>query len=86
MDWPSGCVLQILDVSEDNRTSAALANQAGPTWPLQPDQLHGRGLPLIAALSDTAAFLDTTLGYVLLRVTRRLPNPGGERAADPAGQ
>ncbi|MFI5916549.1 ATP-binding protein [Dactylosporangium sp. NPDC051541] len=50
-----------------------------------PDQPHGRGLPLIAALADTAEFLDTTPGYVLLRIARRLHDPGGEGAADLSG-
>jgi serine/threonine-protein kinase RsbW len=39
-----------------------------------PDPLTvgGRGLPLIAALADTAAFLAVQPGQVLLRITRRL--------------
>jgi hypothetical protein len=35
-------------------------------------QLSGRGLPLIAALSDTAEFIPAPPGRVLLRMTRRL--------------
>ncbi len=40
-----------------------------------PDPLTagGRGLPLIAAFSDTAAFVDTPHGHVLLRITKELP-------------
>jgi serine/threonine-protein kinase RsbW len=39
-----------------------------------PDPLTvgGRGLPLIAALADKAAFLDEQPGQVLLRMTKRL--------------
>ena len=39
-----------------------------------PDPLTvgGRGLPLIAALADTAAFLKQRPGHVLLRITKRL--------------
>ncbi|MGN9813681.1 ATP-binding protein [Micromonospora sp. BQ11] len=39
-----------------------------------PDPLTvgGRGLPLIAALADTAAFLDEQPGHVLLRITKHL--------------
>jgi stage II sporulation SpoE-like protein len=39
-----------------------------------PDPLTvgGRGLPLIAALADTAAFIPTAHGHVLLRITKQL--------------
>jgi serine/threonine-protein kinase RsbW len=39
-----------------------------------PDPLTvgGRGLPLIAALADTAAFIPTEPGHVLLRITKQL--------------
>ncbi|MGN9813676.1 ATP-binding protein [Micromonospora sp. BQ11] len=48
-------------------------DSAGLTTEL-PDPLTvgGRGLPLIAALADTAAFIDEHPGYVLLRITARL--------------
>jgi serine/threonine-protein kinase RsbW len=39
-----------------------------------PDPLSvgGRGLPLIAALADSAAFVPTPHGHVLLRITKQL--------------
>jgi serine/threonine-protein kinase RsbW len=37
-----------------------------------PLTVGGRGLPLIAALADTAAFVDGQPGHVLLRMTKRL--------------
>ena len=39
-----------------------------------PDALAvgGRGLPLIATLADTAAFVPTAHGHVLLRITKQL--------------
>jgi serine/threonine-protein kinase RsbW len=42
-----------------------------------PDPLtvHGRGLPLIAALADTAAFIPAPPGRVILRVTKQLAPP-----------
>ncbi|MEU7872459.1 ATP-binding protein [Dactylosporangium sp. NPDC049140] len=40
--------------------------------PPDPRRIHGRGLPLIAALTDTAAFVEIADGRVLLRMTRRL--------------
>lgn len=45
---------------------------AVPTDPTQPS---GRGLLLIAALSDTAAFVPAPPGHVLLRITRHLTAP-----------
>ena len=37
-----------------------------------PEQMSGRGLPLIAALSDSAQFVAAAPGYVLLRMALRL--------------
>jgi serine/threonine-protein kinase RsbW len=37
-----------------------------------PLTVGGRGLPLIAALADTAAFVDGQAGHVLLRMTKHL--------------
>ncbi len=37
-----------------------------------PLTVGGRGLPLITALADTAAFVDGEPGHVLLRMTKRL--------------
>lgn len=50
-------------------------NRNGTAIPAQlPDPLTvgGRGLPLIAALADTAAFIPAPPGRVLLRITKRL--------------
>jgi serine/threonine-protein kinase RsbW len=43
-----------------------------------PLRIGGRGLPLMATLADTVAFLPAAPGHVRLRVTKRLPD------ADPA--
>lgn len=51
-----------------------------------PDPLTvgGRGLPLIAALADTATFAAGRPGQVLLRMTKRLrPQPTDGRSRDP---
>ena len=49
-----------------------------------PAQSSGRGLPLIAALSDSAAFLPAPAGRVLLRITRRIrTGPRTDSATDP---
>jgi hypothetical protein len=47
--------------------------------------MHGRGLPLIAALSDTAEFVATAPGYVLLRMTVQLQATTRIRAVESAG-
>ncbi len=47
-----------------------------------PLTVGGRGLPLIAALADTAAFVDGQPGHVLLRMTKRLHR--GTTESDPA--
>jgi serine/threonine-protein kinase RsbW len=56
-----------------------------PTRPPDPAQTNGRGLALIAALSDSAQFVPTTSGYVLLRMTLRLQAHTDVRAADRSG-
>ena len=38
----------------------------------EPLTVGGRGLPLIAALADTATFIPTPPGHVLLRITKQL--------------
>jgi serine/threonine-protein kinase RsbW len=48
-------------------------------------QTNGRGLPLIAALSDSAEFVPTTPGYVLLRMTLHLQALAHMRAPEPSG-
>ncbi|WP_433221772.1 ATP-binding protein [Dactylosporangium sp. CS-047395] len=45
-----------------------------------PDQTFGRGLGLISALTDTAAFLPAAAGYVLLRMTTCLHDGAGSPA------
>jgi serine/threonine-protein kinase RsbW len=56
-----------------------------PTRSPDPAQMNGRGLPLIAAISDSAQFVASTPGYVLLRMTLRLRADTHMRAADPSG-
>ena len=45
------------------------------TEPPDPTQISGRGLLLIAALSDTAAFVPAPPGEILLRLTLHLTAP-----------
>ncbi|MFI2663492.1 hypothetical protein [Micromonospora carbonacea] len=40
-----------------------------------PLTIGGRGLPLIGALADTAAFVTAAPGRVLLRITKHLTDP-----------
>jgi serine/threonine-protein kinase RsbW len=49
-----------------------------------PDPLTvgGRGLPLITALADTAAFIPAPPGQVLLRMTKQLSPPPAQRTPD----
>lgn len=44
---------------------------------LPPDPLeeNGRGLPLIAAIADTARFINPRPGWVVLQMAKRLPVP-----------
>jgi serine/threonine-protein kinase RsbW len=56
-----------------------------PTRLPDPAQTNGRGLPLIAALSDSAQFVPTTSGYVLLRMAMRLQAHSHVRAGEPSG-
>lgn len=76
---PESCVLEV-----GNRGRRP---DSGPlrTRPPDPAQLHGRGLPLIAAMSDSAEFVPAAPGYLLLRTTLRLQTPTHARAADPTG-
>lgn len=41
--------------------------------PVDPLRIGGRGLPLMATLADTVAFLPAAPGHVRLRVTKHLP-------------
>ncbi|QKW13547.1 ATP-binding protein [Verrucosispora sp. NA02020] len=51
------------DTPDDTQLAAELPD---------PLTVGGRGLPLIGALADTAAFLDADPGHVLLRLTKYL--------------
>ncbi|MGI5241836.1 ATP-binding protein [Dactylosporangium sp. CA-139066] len=56
-----------------------------PALPLDPEQTSGRGLALIAAMSDRAEFVPTAPGCVLLRMTLALPGHPDARAAGRSG-
>lgn len=60
------CVLEV-----GNRGSTPDAAKLDADLPA-PLTIGGRGLPLIAALSDTAAFVDGPADEVLLRITKNL--------------
>ena len=65
---------------EDRQCVLEIGNEgdiAGATITRQPDdplRIGGRGLPLMAALADTVAFLPAAPGHVRLRVTKHLPS------------
>jgi serine/threonine-protein kinase RsbW len=59
------CTLEISNRG-DPTNAKFTANSPDPT------QLHGRGLLLIAALSDTAEFVPAFPGQITVRITRRL--------------
>jgi serine/threonine-protein kinase RsbW len=64
------CILEI-----GNRGDAVAATAT--RRPDDPLRIGGRGLPIMATLADTLAFLPAAPGHVRLRVTKHLP-------ADPA--
>jgi serine/threonine-protein kinase RsbW len=64
------CVLEV-----GNRGSAPDGAGLDAGLP-DPFTVGGRGLPLIAALADTAALVAGPPGRVLLRITKRLTDPG----------
>lgn len=74
-----GSTVDVVIVIDDQKCLIEVGNQGstpdggGLTAEL-PDPLTvgGRGLPLIAALADTAAFLEAPPGYVRLRITKHL--------------
>jgi len=72
------CVIQ---VANPGRAMTAPPTTAQPTDPLAE---HGRGLSIIAALADSARFLQHRPGWVILRVAKRivrLPRRGRGRDA-----
>jgi serine/threonine-protein kinase RsbW len=79
MHAPDGSCIEVTITIDDHTCTLEVGNpgiyQNGTKIPAElPDPLvvGGRGLPLIAALADTAAFIPTLSGQVLLRVTKRL--------------
>lgn len=87
-----GCTIDLHVVIESGTCVLEVGNRGRrpdgaplPSRPPDPAQLHGRGLPLIASLSDSAQFVPATPGYVLLRITVRLHAHTSARAADPSG-
>ncbi|MEU7926423.1 ATP-binding protein [Micromonospora sp. NPDC049801] len=81
---PSGAVDLTISIDDDvcvlevgNRGSTPDAAKLDADLPA-PLTIGGRGLPLIAALSDVAAFVDGPPDQVLLRITKNL---SGVRAA-----
>lgn len=68
-------------IIEDDQCVLEIGNQGATTGvkitrqPDDPLRIGGRGLPLMATLADTVAFLPSAPGQVRLRVTKRLP-PG----------
>lgn len=75
---PGGTMELTITIEEDTCT-LEISNRGGDltdakftTDPPDPTQLRGRGLLLIAALSDTAEFVAAPPGQVSVRITRRL--------------
>ncbi len=60
------CVLEVANPGGDIDGARLTAGLPDPLT------VGGRGLPLIAALADTAAFIPTQPGQVLLRMTKQL--------------
>jgi serine/threonine-protein kinase RsbW len=60
------CTLEVGNVGSHRHEAIILAELPDPL------ASGGRGLPLIVALADTAAFVPTRPGHVLLRMTKRL--------------
>ena len=74
---PGGTVELTITIEEGTCTLAIsnggdLTDAKFTTDPPDPAQLRGRGLLLIAALSDTAEFVPAPPGQVSVRITRRL--------------
>ena len=60
------CTIEVGNASTNRHAPHLTADLPDPLTP------GGRGLPLIAALADTAAFIPTPHGHVLLRITKQL--------------
>ncbi|MFD6563217.1 ATP-binding protein [Micromonospora profundi] len=69
-----------IEIGNRGRTPLDAGLDAGLPAPLT---VGGRGLPLIAALADTATFVAGPPGHVLLRITKHL---GDVRATTPRRQ
>jgi serine/threonine-protein kinase RsbW len=86
----SGSPVDLTITIEDDECLIEVGNQGehpGPAalaggLPAPLTTAGGRGLPLIAALSDAAAFVPTPPGRVLLRMSKRLV-PGTDGSAGP---
>jgi serine/threonine-protein kinase RsbW len=61
----------VVEVGNQGTSPDGSGLRAGLPDPLT---IGGRGLPLIAALADSAAFTESQSGQVLLRITKRLTN------------
>lgn len=78
---PPGGQVDISVVIDDRQFTLDVRNRGdtvGVTSTRQPDdplRVGGRGLPLMATLADTVAFLPAAPGHVRLRVTKHLPAP-----------
>jgi serine/threonine-protein kinase RsbW len=60
------CTLEVGNAGTNRHGSHITAELPDPLT------IGGRGLPLIAALADTATFIPTPPGHVLLRITKQL--------------
>jgi serine/threonine-protein kinase RsbW len=60
------CVIEVGNRGEFSHRADVIADPPGPL------AMSGRGLPLIAALADSATFVTTRPGQVLLRITKHL--------------
>jgi serine/threonine-protein kinase RsbW len=60
------CTLEVGNAGTNRHASHITPDLPDPLTP------GGRGLPLIATLADTAAFIPTPHGHVLLRITKQL--------------
>jgi serine/threonine-protein kinase RsbW len=88
----AGATIDLHIVIESGRCLVEVGNRGrvpdgGGLAPTFPDaaQPNGRGLALIAALSDSAQFVATTPGYVLLRMILHLHADTNGRVVDSCG-
>jgi serine/threonine-protein kinase RsbW len=71
-----------ISVTVEDRQCVLEIGNRGDTFAVKPThqsddplRIGGRGLPLMATLADTVAFLPAAPGHVRLRVTKFLPDP-----------